>query len=145
MDFMTALDIGASGLSAERTHLNIISMNLANVKTTRTPEGGPYRRKSVVYQSQALDSEFTKAMRTELEREVKGVKVIGVVTDQRPFKRVYDPGHPDADGQGYVSLPDINVVEEMANMMTALRTYEANASTITSAKAMFNKALELGR
>lgn len=145
MDFMTALEIGASGLSAERTHLNIISMNLANVNTTRTPEGGPYRRKSVVFQSTPLDSPFTKAMRSELEREVKGVKVSGVVTDQRPFRRVYDPGHPDADGQGYVSLPDINVVEEMANMMTALRTYEANAATISSAKTMFNKALELGR
>ncbi|TVR00448.1 MAG: flagellar basal body rod protein FlgC [Desulfovibrionales bacterium] len=145
MDFMTALDIGASGLSAERTHLNIISMNLANVNTTRTPEGGPYRRKSVVFQATPLDSPFTKAMRSELEREVKGVKVSGVVTDQRPLRRVYDPGHPDADGQGYVSLPDINVVEEMANMMTALRTYEANAATISSAKAMFNKALELGR
>ncbi|PTN33583.1 flagellar basal body rod protein FlgC [Desulfonatronum sp. SC1] len=145
MDFMTALEIGASGLSAERTHLNIISMNLANVNTTRTPEGGPYRRKSVVFQATPLDSPFTKAMRSELEREVKGVKVSGVVTDQRPLRRVYDPGHPDADGQGYVSLPDINVVEEMANMMTALRTYEANAATISSAKAMFNKALELGR
>ncbi|SDB12239.1 flagellar basal-body rod protein FlgC [Desulfonatronum thiosulfatophilum] len=145
MDFMTALDIGASGLSAERTHLNVISMNLANVNTTRTPEGGPYRRKSVVFQSTPLDSPFTKAMRSELEREVQGVKVSGVVTDQRPLKRVYDPGHPDADGQGYVSLPDINVVEEMANMMTALRTYEANAATVSSAKAMFNKALELGR
>ncbi|GAB6060198.1 flagellar basal body rod protein FlgC [Desulfonatronum parangueonense] len=145
MDFMTALDIGASGLSAERTHLNVISMNLANVNTTRTPEGGPYRRKSVVFQSTPLDSPFTKAMRSELEREVQGVKVSGIVTDQRPLKRVYDPGHPDADGQGYVSLPDINVVEEMANMMTALRTYEANAATVSSAKAMFNKALELGR
>ncbi|WP_031386458.1 flagellar basal body rod protein FlgC [Desulfonatronum thiodismutans] len=145
MDFMTALEIGASGLSAERTHLNIISMNLANVNTTRTPEGGPYRRKSVVFQATPLDSPFTKAMRSELEREVKGVKVSGVVTDQRPLRRVYDPGHPDADGQGYVSLPDINVVEEMANMMTALRTYEANAATISSAKTMFNKALELGR
>lgn len=145
MDFISALDISASGLSAERAHLNVISMNLANVNTTRTPEGGPYRRKSVVFQSQPLDSEFTRAMRSEMEREIKGVKVIGVVTDQRPFKRVYDPGHPDADGQGYVSLPDINVVEEMANMMTALRTYEANASTITAVKTMFNKALELGR
>ena len=145
MDFMTALEIGASGLSAERTHLNIISMNLANVHTTRTPEGGPYRRKSVVFQATPLDSPFTKAMRSELEREVQGVKVSGVVTDQRPLKRVYEPGHPDADGQGYVSLPDVNMVEEMANMMTALRSYEANAATITSAKAMFNKALELGR
>lgn len=145
MDFMTALEIGASGLSAERTHLNVISMNLANVNTTRTPEGGPYRRKSVVFQATPLDSPFTKAMRSELEREVKGVKVSGVVTDQRPLKRIYDPGHPDADGQGYVRLPDINVVEEMANMMTALRTYEANAATISSAKTMFNKALELGR
>lgn len=145
MDFMTALDIGASGLSAERSHLNVISMNLANVNTTRTPEGGPYRRKSVVFQSAPLDSPFTKAMRSELEREVQGVKVSGVVTDQRPLRQVYDPSHPDANGQGYVSLPDINVVEEMANMMTALRTYEANAATVSSAKAMFNKALELGR
>ncbi len=145
MDFMTALDIGASGLSAERTHLNVISMNLANVNTTRTPEGGPYRRKSVVFQSTPLDSPFSKAMRSELEREVQGVKVSGILTDQRPLKMVYDPGHPDADGQGYVSMPDINVVEEMANMMTALRTYEANAATVSSAKAMFSKALELGR
>lgn len=145
MDFMTALDIGASGLNAQRTHIDIISMNLANIKTTRTPEGGPYRRKSVVFQAQPLDSEFTKAMRTELERGVMGVKVTGVVTDQRPFKMVYDPGHPDANAQGYVSFPDINVVEEMTNLMTALRTYEANVSTITSVQTMFNRALELGR
>lgn len=145
MDFMTALDIGASGLNAQRTHIDIISMNLANIKTTRTPEGGPYRRKSVVFQAQPLDSEFTKAMRTELEREIMGVKVTGVVTDQRPFKMVYDPGHPDANAQGYVSFPDINVVEEMTNLMTALRTYEANVSIITSVQTMFNRALELGR
>jgi flagellar basal-body rod protein FlgC len=145
MDFMTALDISASGLSAQRTHLNIISMNLANINTTRTPEGGPYRRKSVVFQSQPLDSEFTKAMRTELEREVKGVKVVGVLTDQRPFRMVHEPGHPDANAQGYVSFPDINVVEEMTNLMTVLRTYEANVSAITSVKTMFNRALELGR
>lgn len=145
MDFISALDIGASGLSAERTHLNVISMNLANVNTTRTPEGGPYRRKSVVFQATELDSPFTKAMRSELEREVKGVKVSGIVTDQRPLRQIYDPGHPDADGQGYVRVPDINVVEEMTNMMTALRTYEANAATINTAKSMYNKALELGR
>ena len=144
MDFMTALDIGASGLSAERTHLNIISMNLANAKTTRTPEGGPYRRKSVVFATADVDSPFSRAMRNALDREVKGVRVLGVAQDTRPLKRVYEPGHPDADPEGYVFYPDINVVEEMTNMLTAIRTYEAGVAAITSVKGMFQKALSLG-
>jgi len=144
MDFMTALDISASGLSAERTHLNIISMNLANAKTTRTPEGGPYRRKSVVLATADVDSPFSKAMRTALDRDVKGVRVLGVAQDTRPLKRVFEPGHPDADPEGYVFYPDINVVEEMANMLTAIRTYEAGVASITSVKGMFQKALSLG-
>lgn len=145
MDFMTALDVGASALSAERTHLNIISMNLANAKTTRTPEGGPYQRRSVVMATADVDSPFSKAMQTALDREVKGVRVMGIAKDGRPFKEVYEPGHPDADEKGYVKYPDINVVEEMTNMMTAVRTYEANATSINSLKTMFNKALTLGQ
>ena len=144
MDFMTILDIGASALSAERTHLNVISMNLANVNTTQTPEGGPYRRKSVVFKEAPL-TPFSREMQNALDRELRGVRVKAILPDKRPFKRVYDPCHPDADAEGYVNYPDINVVEEMANMMTAMRTYEANVSAITSAKTMFNKALEIGK
>ncbi len=145
MDFMTALDISSSALSAERTHMNIISMNLANVKTTRTPEGGAYRRKSVVMEATPVDDSFSKHMQSALDQELRGVRVSHVVQDQRPPKMVYEPGHPDANEDGYVTYPDINVVEEMVNMMTAQRGYEANVTTIDALKGMYNKALEIGR
>ena len=145
MDFMTALDIGASGLSAERTSINIISMNLANVNTTRTPEGGPYRRKSVQLVATEVDNPFSKQMQTALDKELRGVRVQNVATDTRPFKMVYEPGHPDADADGMVKYPDINVVEEMVNLMTAQRGYEANVTTMETVKAMYNKALEIGK
>lgn len=145
MDFMTALDMGASALSAERTHINIISMNLANAKTTRTPEGGPYRRRSVVMESIPVDASFKKQMEGALDKELRGVRVHSVAIDQRPHKLVYEPGHPDANDDGYVAYPDINVVEEMAALMTAQRGYEANVTTVESIKQMFNKALEISR
>ncbi|SHN56523.1 flagellar basal body rod protein FlgC [Desulfovibrio litoralis] len=145
MDFMTALDIGASALSADRTYLNIISMNLANVKTTRTAEGGPYRRKSVVMAATDVDSSFSRQMQSALDRELKGVRVMDIVADKRPEKEIYEPGHPDANQDGIVKYPDINVVEEMAHMMTVQRNYEANVATMDTVKAMYNKALEIGR
>ena len=145
MDFMTALDIGASALTANRPTVNIISMNLANAKTTRTPEGGPYRRKTVLNAAVDVDDPFSKHMQTELDRQLKGVRVMHIGIDKRPFKNVYEPGHPDADEEGFVKYPDINVVEEMANLMTAQRGYEANVSTIDAIKTMYNKALEIGR
>ena len=145
MDFMTAIDVGASALKAERTHLNVISMNLANAKTTKTVGGGPYRRKEVVFKETEVPSPFSKAMNEALDREVKGVRVESIQNDRRPLKQVYEPGHPDANAEGYVSYPDINVVEEMTNMLQAMRAYEANVSTITTSKAMFSKALEIGR
>ena len=145
MDFMTALDIGASGLAAERTNINIISMNLANVKTTRTPEGGPYQRKSVLLNAVEVDQPFSTHMQSAVDRELRGVRVMHIATDTRPFKMVFEPGHPDADEQGMVKYPDINMVEEMANLMTAQRGYEANVSTIDAVKSMYNKALEIGR
>lgn len=144
MDFFNALDIGASALSAERTQLNVISMNLANAKTTRTPEGGPYQRKTVVVQSVDVDSPFSKVMQDALTRELKGVRVMGVATDQRPQRKVYEPGHPDADPEGFVSYPDINVVEEMTHMITAIRSYEASVASMTSVKGMVEKAISLG-
>ena len=145
MDFMTAFDISASGLSADRTRINTISMNLANAKTTRTPQGGPYRRRSVVQQTADVDDPFSIHMRSALDRAVQGVRVSAVTMDNRPFKRVYEPGNPDANAEGYVMYPDINVVEEMANLMTAQRNYEANVTTVDAVKRMYIKALDIGR
>ncbi len=145
MDFLTAMDISASGLSADRTRINTIAMNLANAKTTRTPTGGPYRRRTVVQAATDVDNPFSVHMRSALDRELKGVRVLGVTQDTRPLKQVYEPGHPDANAEGYVSYPDINVVEEMANLMTAQRNYEANVTTVEAIKGMFNKALEIGK
>ena len=145
MDFMTAIDVGASALKAERTHLNVISMNLANAKTTRTVDGGPYRRKEAIFKETEVDSPFSKAMNSALDQDVKGVRVESIQNDKRALKQVYEPGHPDANEEGYVSYPDINVVEEMTNMLSAMRAYEANVSTITTSKSMFSKALEIGR
>ena len=145
MDFMTAIDIGASSLTAERTHMNIISMNLANAKTTRTPQGGPYRRKTVIMAAKPVDEMGTKQMDTVFDRAMRGVQVLHIASDNRPLKRVYEPGHPDADAEGFVFYPDINVVEEMANLMTAQRGYEASVATIDAAKAMYTKALEIGK
>ena len=106
MDFMTALDIGASGMSADRTQLNVTAMNLANAKTTRMPGGnGPYVRKTVIKTTSDLDNRFGVHMRTELDREVKGVRVMGVALDNRPTRRVYEPGHPDANEEGFVEYP----------------------------------------
>jgi len=145
MDFMTAFDISASGLSADRTRINTISMNLANAKTTRTVQGGPYRRRSVVQQATDVDDPFSIHMRSALDRAVQGVRVSAVTMDNRPFKRVYEPGNPDANAEGYVMYPDINVVEEMANLMSAQRNYEANVTTVDAVKGMFIKALDIGR
>ena len=146
MDFMTALDIGASGMSADRTQLHVPAMNLAHAKPTRMPGGnGPYIRKTVIKATSDLDNRFGVHMRTALDREVKGVRVMGVALDNRPTHRVYEPGHPDADAEGFVEYPDSHAGAEMANMMTAQRNYEANATTVDTVKAMYMKALEIGR
>ena len=145
MDFMTALDIGASALSAERTHMNIISMNLANAKTTRTDQGGPYKRRSVSLEAIEVDAPFKKHMESALDRELRGVRVQSIAVDSRPSKQVFEPGHPDADENGFVAYPDINVVEEMAALMTSQRGYEASVTTVDTIKAMYTKALEINR
>lgn len=144
MNFFTALDLGASGLKAQRTYLNVISMNMANSRTTRTANGGPYRRKSVEMESSPLLSPFDKSMSQEMNQQLRGVTVRGIVTDSRPFKEVFEPNHPDADKNGMVKYPDINVVEEMTNMITVMRSYEANAQSVQASKQMFNKAVLIG-
>jgi flagellar basal-body rod protein FlgC len=144
MDYMTALDIASSGMSAERTSMNVISMNLANVKTTRTASGGPYQRKSIAVRPVPVESPFASAMKSAMDEQLKGVKVAGIVTDNRPPRQVYEPGHPDADTSGYVNYPDINMVEEMTNMITTMRSYEANVASVNTVKSMYSRALSIG-
>lgn len=145
MDFMTALDIGASALTADRLSINVTAMNLANAKTTRTTQGGPYQRRTVIRSATDVDAPFSKHMQSAMDRELKGVRILNVLPDRRPMKEVYEPGHPDADQNGMVRYPDINVVEEMTNLMAAQRNYEANTTTVETVKSMFTKALEIGR
>ncbi len=144
MDLISSMEISASGLGAQRTRLNVIAMNLANAYTTRTSEGGPYQRRVTVFEAVPLQTAFAKRLSDAIGRPVRGVEVAGVARVPR-FKRVYDPNHPDADKQGYVMLPDINIVEEMTNLVTANRTYEANVTAFNAAKSMAMKALELGK
>jgi flagellar basal-body rod protein FlgC len=144
MDMMTAFDIAASGMSAERTSMNVISMNLANSKTTRTATGGPYQRKAVALRQASVESPFASAMNSAMDEQLKGVKVAGIVTDNRPPRQVYEPGNPDADKSGYVSYPDINMVEEMTNMITTSRSYEANVASVNNVKSMYSRALTIG-
>lgn len=129
------LGISASGLSAQRARMDAIANNIANANTTRTPEGGPYRRQRVV----------VREVRDPATGEPLGVKVAGMERDQTPPRRVYDPGHPDADESGYVELPNVNVIAEMIDMLSATRAYEANATAIDAAKEMANRALDIGR
>ncbi len=141
MDFFTAFNISASALSAQRTRMNVVSSNLANINSTETPEGGPYRRKDVVFSASPAPSSFQEVLKDKLNE----VNVVEIVDDTRPFKTVYDPYHPSADQNGYVNYPNVNVIEEMVNMMSATRSYEANISVIKATKSMAQKALDIGR
>ena len=145
MDFFDALQMSSSGLSAQRLRMNLISANLANINTTRTKAGGPYRRKDPVFAAQSPALSFREMLADKRKNILKEVKVIGIVEDQRPPIMKYDPQHPEADENGYVALPNINVMEEMVNMVSATRSYEANVAAIKAAKDMALKALEIGR
>jgi flagellar basal-body rod protein FlgC len=137
------LRISASGLSAERLRMDTVASNIANVNTTRGENGQPYRRKIAVFQEN-LNNEIDK--NTGLNnQEMLGVKAVGIVEDQSPLRKEYDPTNPDADKDGYVSKPNVNVLNEMADMISATRSYEANVNAINSEKSMFLKALEIGK
>ena len=144
MGYLDSLNITGSALTAERFRTDIILKNLANQNTTRTAEGGPYRRKQVVLRENQLDfkSELGKAM-TKADRG--GVYVEEVVESQNPLVPVYDPDHPDANEDGYVMMPNVNSAEEMVDLMAATRAYEANVTALNIAKSMALKALEIGK
>ncbi len=144
MDFMTAMRISGSALKAERTRINIASMNLANANTTRTIEGGPYRAKSVVFGATPLASGFQETYDTVNDR-LRKVEVVKVVDDQTPFKEVYDPSHPDADANGMVKMPNVNTAEQMVDLMSARRDFDANVAAMDSIKAMALRSLDISR
>ncbi|MFZ5352088.1 MAG: flagellar basal body rod protein FlgC [Bacillota bacterium] len=146
MGFFNAINTSASGLTAERLRMDVISRNIANVNTTKTASGEPYRRQVVVFQETEQKIPFSQYLSDASKKLVGGgVKAVAITEDQTPFKMVYDPGHPDADEKGYVKMPNVDVMTEMVNMITASRAYEANVTIINSTKTMAMKALEIGR
>lgn len=144
MQLFKSMRISASGLSAERLRMDTIASNIANAQTTRTEKGGPYRRKIAVFQEN-LDREIQKNS-GEASFNGNGVKAVGVVDDtSEPFKKVYDPSNPDAGPDGFVEMPNVNILNEMVDMIASTRAYEANVTAMNSEKSMALKALEIGR
>ena len=146
MDIFTAMEVSASGLAAERTRMNIASSNLANVQTTKDAAGGPYKRRDVLVTSEGLPAQLVPGGSAGgFAEAVRAVKVGGVVEDANPPRLEYDPDHPDANADGYVAYPNINVVEEMVDMITASRAYEAGVTALDGAVTMAERALSIGR
>lgn len=134
MSMFNSMRISASGISAERLRMDTITSNVTNATTTRGVDGKPYIRKVAVFQ-EALDS----------EKGLNGVKAVGIIDDKSPLRTVYDPSNPDANEDGYVTMPNVNILNEMADMISASRSYEANVDTLNASKSMFMKSLEIGR
>lgn len=134
MSVFSGMRISASALSAERLRMDIVSANVANMKTTRTPEGGAYRRKVAVF-----EENYDKKL------GMLGVKSVDIEEDKSPLRKLYEPNHPDADAQGYVEYPNVDILVEMTDLMTASRSYESNIDTLNAQKSMISKALEIGR
>lgn len=145
MDFMTGLRVSSSGMTAQRQRMNAISSNIANINTTQSPEGGPYRRKQVQLEAMPDAKSFADMMLTNPEKNVNRVQVTDVVSDRSAPLLKYEPDHPEADENGYVAYPNINLMVEMADMIQANRTYDANVSALNATKDMALKALEIGR
>ena len=146
MGLLSAIDISASGLNAQRKRLEVISSNLANANTTRTVEGGPYRRKDLVFEAAPVSESFNTTLNSALGSAGEAsVEVTGIYEDETPPIKKYDPSHPDADSEGFVLMPNVNPIEEMINMISATRSFEANVQSINTIKQMAQKSLEIGR
>ncbi len=141
MDVSASLAISSSALQAQRLRMDVIAANLANAESTQTPEGGPYKRRDVVFESLAGGS-FDDALGSATGG---AVRVARVVEDEKPPRVVFDPGHPDADAKGYVSYPNVNPITEMVNLMAATRAYEANVAAVNATKRVLEAALSIGR
>lgn len=145
MDFMTAMRVSSSGMTAQRTRMNTISSNIANVNTTRTPEGGPYRRKDAIFEAIPEQKTFGDILIDKGDRNLQRVQVSDIDVDRKAPLLKYEPDHPDANEDGYVAYPNINLMEEMANMIQSTRSYEANVSAFNSSKNMALDAIDIGR
>jgi flagellar basal-body rod protein FlgC len=145
MSLFSILSVSASGMAAQRTRAEVLVENLANAETTRTPEGGPYRRKDVVFTSEPGGVSFASLMQSHLARPPGGVGVTDVVVDSRPGERRYLPGHPDADADGYVAFPHVNPAEDMVDLMSASRGYQANVAAMSAVKDMIQRSIDLFR
>jgi flagellar basal-body rod protein FlgC len=144
MSLFSALSVGASGMAAQRARAELLVENLANAETTRTPEGGPYRRKDAVFESSPVDLPFSSVFDSQVNAP-SGVAVSDIVTDTSDPERRYMPGHPDADQDGYVAFPHINPAEDMVDLMGSARTYEANVAAIGAVKDMIQRSIDLLR
>jgi len=148
MGLYQTLDVSASGLSAQRRRVEALAENIANAETTRTPEGGPYRRKRVIFESEARRVSFDQALSTAggfAARRADGVRVSRVETDPTPPERRYAPDHPDADEAGYVEFPSFNPVEDMVDLTASVRSYQANLAVIDAVKRMLNETIDVAR
>lgn len=145
MDFFSSMRISASGMNAQQTRMNTISSNLANADSTASEAGGPYKRRDPVFTATTDRESFGEILADELEENAQGVLVTEVQEDEKAPRMVYNPKHPHANAQGYVAMPNVNSVEEMANMISASRSYEANVTALNAAKGMAMRALDIGK
>jgi flagellar basal-body rod protein FlgC len=145
MSLFQLLSVSASGMAAQRARAEVIVENMANAETTRTPDGGPYRRKDIVLGASPQGSPFSAVFQTQIEAGAMGVEVVERREDDRPPELRYRPGHPDADAQGYVAYPKINPAEEMVDLMSATRSYSANVAAMSAVKDMVAKSIDLMR
>ena len=145
MSLFSSMSVSASGMSAQRARAEVLVENLANAETTRTPQGGPYKRKDVVFAAESQTSPFSAIFQDELSAGVTGVKVAEIVEDSREPEKRYMPGHPDADPNGYVAFPNVNPAEDMVDLMSASRGYQANVAAMSAIKDMIHRSLDLLR
>ena len=145
MSFFKAMDISSSGLAAQRLRMNVLSANLANAQSTRGDDGGPYKRRDVVFSATPTGTAFEDFLTGDHGVQLSKVDVVDIHKDTKAPRRVFDPSHPDANEQGFVDLPNVEVMTEMVNMIAATRAFEANATALNDAKSMAMKALEIGR
>ncbi|MFL6451184.1 MAG: flagellar basal body rod protein FlgC [Bryobacteraceae bacterium] len=145
MSLLSSISVSASGMSAERERAEVLVENIANADTTRTAEGGPYRRRDVVFQSDSVSSPFSSVFQNQMDFQSKGVSVSDIIVDNSEPERRYMPGHPDADKDGYVAMPRVNPAQDMVDLLGASRSYQANVSAISAVKDMIQKSIDLFR
>ena len=144
MDFFTGLKIASTGLSVQRTRMNVTASNLANVETTRTADGGAYKKRSAVVSAVPLSESFDEVFGDALHDKTHGAEISYIHKDDTPGRLQFDPDHPDANAEGYVEMPNVNPIDEMVNMLTSQRSYDANVTAVKAIKGMAQSALEIG-